>query len=66
MLAGRGGWWVLAAAVLLFLADGFQIGAGFERALEIHIPLGVAIVVSSVLLTAWSWTPSAARARGAR
>ena len=28
-LAGRGGWWVLVAAVLLFLADGFQIDAGF-------------------------------------
>jgi hypothetical protein len=65
-LAGRGGWWVLVAAVLLFLADGFQIDAGFERALEIHIPLGVAIVVSSVLLAAWSWTRFAARARGVR
>jgi hypothetical protein len=65
-LAGRGGWWVLGAAVLLFLADGFQIEAGFERTLEIHIPLGVTIVVSSVLLAAWSWTPFATRARGVR
>lgn len=66
VLAGRGGWWVLAVAVLLFLADGYQIGAGFERALAIHIPLGVLIVLASVLFTAWSWTPFASRARGAR
>ena len=66
VLAGRGPIRVLPAAVLLFLADGFQIGQGYERALAIHIPLGVGIVVASVLLAAWAWSPSAARARSSR
>jgi hypothetical protein len=30
------------------------------------VPLGVAIVVTAVLLAAWVWTPSAARPRGTR
>jgi hypothetical protein len=57
---------VLPVAVLLFLADGFQIAAGYARQLELHIPLGVAIVVTSVLLAAWAWSPSAARPRTRR
>jgi hypothetical protein len=66
VLVRRGSWWLLAVAVLLFLADGVQIGMGYDRVLEIHIPLGVAIVVGSVLLAAWAWSPSAARAGRAR
>jgi hypothetical protein len=50
--------------VALFLVVGLQIGMGFSRTLEVHIPLGVAIVTMSVLLTIWVWTPSAARPRG--
>ncbi len=65
-VAGRGRLWVLPVTVLLFLADGFQIGVGYSRNLEVHVPLGVAIVVAAVLLAAWVWTPSAARPRGAR
>jgi hypothetical protein len=66
VLGGRGRLWVLPVSVLLFLAVGFQIGAGYERQLELHIPLGVAIVIASVLLTVWVWSPSATRPRGAR
>jgi hypothetical protein len=66
VLGGRGRLWVLPVSVLLFLAVGFQIAAGYARQLELHIPLGVAIVTMSVLLTAWVWTPSAARPRDAR
>ena len=66
VLGGRGRLWVLPAAVLLFFAEGFQIGMGYSRQLQVHIPLGVAIVVIAVLLAAWVWTPSAARPRGAR
>jgi hypothetical protein len=66
VLGGRGRLWVLPVTVLLFLAEGFQIGMGYSRALEVHVPLGVGIVVAAVLLAAWVWTPSAARPRGAR
>jgi hypothetical protein len=66
VLGGRGALWVLPIGVLLFLADGFQIGAGYTRQLELHVPLGVVIVTTSVLLTAWVWSPFAARSRGAR
>lgn len=63
VIGGRGKLWAAPVAVALFLADGFQIGAGFERNLGLHIPLGVAIIVASVLLAAWVWSPSAGRAR---
>jgi hypothetical protein len=66
VLGGRGRLWVLPVAVLLFLADGFQIGAGYTRQLELHIPLGVAITTASVLLVVWVWSPSAARPRTRR
>ncbi|GAA0946936.1 hypothetical protein [Pseudonocardia zijingensis] len=64
VLVGRGRLWLLPVTVLVFLAEGFQIGAGHSRQLELHVPLGVAIVVTAVLLAAWVWTPSAARPRG--
>lgn len=66
VLGGRGRLWVAPVAVALFLADGIQIGAGYARNLSLHVPLGVAIVVTSVLLAVWAFTPSASRPRGAR
>jgi hypothetical protein len=60
----RGRLWVLPVVVALFLAVGLQIGLGFSRALQIHVPLGVAIVTASALLAVWVWTPAAARPRG--
>ena len=66
VVGGRGRLWVLPVSVLLFLAVGFQIGAGFARQLELHVPLGVVIVTTSVLLVGWVWTPLAARPRGTR
>ena len=66
VVGGRGQLWVLPVTVLLFLAEGFQIGMGFSKQLHLHVPLGVAIVVIAVLLAAWVWTPSAARPRGSR
>lgn len=63
VVGGRGRLWVVPVAIGLFLADGIQIGAGFSRDLGLHVPLGVAIVVASVLLAAWVWSPSAGRAR---
>jgi hypothetical protein len=66
VVGGRGQLWVLPGTVLLFLAEGFQIGMGYSRQLQVHVPLGVAIVVTAVLLAAWVWTPSAARPRATR
>jgi hypothetical protein len=60
---GRGRLWPLAAIVGLFLLEGFQIGIGFSRQLQLHVPTGVVVVVASVLLAAWIWTPSAGRPR---
>jgi hypothetical protein len=63
VVVGRGRWWPLAAIVGLFLLEGFQIGVGFARLLPLHVPGGVLVVVASVLLAAWVWTPSAGRPR---
>jgi len=66
VVGGHGRVWILPVAVVLFIAVGLQIGMGYLRRLEIHIPLGVAIVTASVILTAWAWSPAAARSRAAR
>ncbi|MGH3565874.1 MAG: hypothetical protein ACRDRH_07540 [Pseudonocardia sp.] len=66
VIGGRGRLWVLPVATALFLADGFQIGAGYDRRLQLHIPLGVAIVVTTALLTVWIWSPGARRSRRSR
>jgi len=60
----RGRLWVLPASVALLVAVGLQMAAGYTRALQFHIPLGVVIVTASVVLGIWAWTPAAARPRG--
>jgi hypothetical protein len=60
----RGRLWVVPVAVALFLVVGFQIGMGYARVLQVHVPLGVAIMTGMALLTVWVWSPSAARPRG--
>ncbi|MFC4944017.1 hypothetical protein [Pseudonocardia sp. GCM10023141] len=64
VIGGRGRFWVLPVAVVLFLAVGLQIGMGYARILQVHVPLGVAIVTASVLLAIWVWSPSSRRPRG--
>jgi hypothetical protein len=66
VLGGRGQLWLLPVTVLVFLAEGFQIGAGYARQLELHIPMGVGIAVTAVLLAVWVWSPAAGRPRGRR
>lgn len=66
VLGGRGRLWVLPVAVALFLADGAQIRMGYDRLLQLHVPFGVLIVVTSALMAVWVWSPSAGRARGAQ
>ncbi|OLT06422.1 hypothetical protein BJF90_16635 [Pseudonocardia sp. CNS-004] len=66
VLGGRGQLWLLPVTVLVFLAEGFQIGAGYSRQLELHIPMGVGIAVTAALLAVWVWSPAAGRPRGRR
>jgi hypothetical protein len=63
---GRGRIWVLPALLALFTVETGQIIVGYQRVLQVHIPGGVLIVVSAVLLAVWVWSPSATRARGER
>lgn len=66
VVGGHGRVWILPVTVVLFFAVGLQTGMGYQRELQIHIPLGVAIVTASVILTAWAWSPAAGRSRDAR
>jgi hypothetical protein len=66
VIGGRGRLWILPALVVLFLVEGLQIGMGYARALQLHVPLGVALVVLSLLLVVWVWSPSAGRPRDPR
>lgn len=62
-LPGRGRGWPVLVPVALFGALVFQFGAGYNRELALHIPLGVGIVTVAVLFALWSWRPAARRAR---
>jgi hypothetical protein len=66
VVAGRGRIWVLPALLALFTVETGQIIVGYLRVLQVHIPGGVTIVVASVLLAVWVWTPAAARPRRPR
>ena len=62
-LPGRGRGWPVLVPVVLFGALVFQFGAGYNRDLWLHIPLGVGIVTVSVLFGWWTWSPAARQAR---
>lgn len=62
-LPGQGRGWPVLVPVVLFGALVFQFGAGYNRELGLHIPLGVGIVTVSVLFALWSWCSAARRAR---
>jgi hypothetical protein len=61
-LRGGPGWPALASLGLFGLIAA-QIALGFAHLLTVHIPLGVAIIVLTVLLTRWSWRSPAPAAR---
>lgn len=63
---GRGPWWPIAATFGLFGLIALQILLGFLRVLEIHIPLGVSIIVLTVLLLCWAWRKRPAPEAAAR
>jgi hypothetical protein len=65
ILAWRpGGWpaWPIAVSVAIFLASGIQVGAGYERNLGLHVPLGVVLATAAIGLGAWAWSPRRQRA----
>lgn len=61
---GRGPWWPLLVSVVLFFVEGLQIGMGYARTLGLHIPLGVAIIVTTTMMFVWSlrWKPKPPKA----
>lgn len=54
---GRGPSWPILACLGLFGLIALQIMLGFARALTVHVPLGVAIILLAVLLVIWAWRP---------
>jgi hypothetical protein len=52
---GRGPGWPALASLALLLAEGFQIGMGYEGRLALHVPLGVAIFGLTVALALGAW-----------
>ncbi len=43
MRSGATSLWFLFGSIFLFLAEGLQVGTGYGRFLNVHIPLGVII-----------------------
>lgn len=63
---GRGRSWPINASLAIALAVEVQVGVGYERLLVVHIPLGVSIIVSQILVTVWLFRAAAATARTPR
>ena len=51
-------WWPAGLTALLWVGIQVQEFAGEERMLAVHVPLGVSLIVSVVLLTVWAWRES--------
>ena len=50
--------WLVGVTALLFVAIQVQEFVGEERVLSVHVPLGVSIIVTVILLTVWAWRES--------
>ncbi len=55
---GRYPLWPAGVTALLFVAINGQQFAGEQRALAVHVPLGVSIIVVVIGLTVWAWRES--------
>lgn len=51
----RGPWWPAVAALALVGAEGAQVWFAQLNLLELHVPLGAAIIATIALITAWAW-----------
>lgn len=50
-----GGWRFVAVCLALAGAEATQIFLGYNRILDLHVPLGVTIVAGAVVLLIWAW-----------
>lgn len=53
----KGPRWLFAASLLLTLGETAQYFAGLAGALDLHLPLGVALITGAALLTVAAWRP---------
>ncbi|WP_159394422.1 hypothetical protein [Streptomyces sp. NRRL S-495] len=58
----RGPWWPLGATALLLAASGAQMGTGYERAVGVHVTLGVLLVSGLLFGLVGAWRPAPASA----
>jgi hypothetical protein len=63
---GRGRAWPIWASLAVAVAVEVQVGLGYERLLVVHLPLGVALTVSQILITVWLFGAASARPRRPR
>ena len=54
---GRGPIWPIFFTIGMFGLVALQIIIGFSRLLVLHIPLGVGMIVGTVLMLVWVWRP---------
>ncbi|MFB8241857.1 hypothetical protein ACFC58_35525 [Kitasatospora purpeofusca] len=57
----RGPWWPLGATALLLAALGAQMGTGYERAVGVHVTLGVLLVSGLLFGLVGAWRPAPVR-----
>jgi len=55
---GRYPLWPAGVTAVLFVAIQIQEWAGENRVLSVHVPLGVSLIVTVILLTVWAWRES--------
>jgi hypothetical protein len=61
--ASRGPWWPAVVSAVVFVATFVEASYGHGRTLYVHVPLAVVLTVGVAWVTAWSFTPAAARDR---
>jgi len=63
-LGGPG--WPALLSLAVVAAEGVQISMGFARELAVHIPLGVGIVMTTLVFAGWTFRPAAGVRRTAK
>jgi hypothetical protein len=54
---GRWAAWPMLAAVVAYVTILVQLILGFSRALAVHVPVGVLLLVALAVLCTWAWWP---------